>query len=130
MCTRCFGSVSQSEAALGFVVSDDDDMNIFVVTGKESEDGGSVKQASKLGPRFRRTYTHRTEISVHGSRGGANVGEYGRTETSSDDKPVCFDCGLRGGSGEAASASGALAVRGNRRSIIHTLITIYCILAV
>lgn len=47
MCTRCFGSVSQSEAALGFVVSDDDDMNIFVVTGKESEDGGSVKQASK-----------------------------------------------------------------------------------
>lgn len=42
MCTRCFGSVSQSEAALGFVVSGDDDMKIFVVTGKESEDGESV----------------------------------------------------------------------------------------
>jgi len=60
VCTRCFGSVSQSEAALGFVVSDDDDMKIFVVTGKESEDGESVKRGRA--DRFQRTYTQRNGV--------------------------------------------------------------------
>lgn len=106
---------NQSEGSFGFVVGDDD-MKIFVVTGRRarSECEGRAWQGRSLSTNI---HTPRSEIAVHGSRGGANsgdVGEYGRTETSSDDKPVCFDCGLRGGSSEAASAGGALAVRGNR----------------
>lgn len=44
--------------------------------------------------------------------GRSHVGEYGRTPASSDDQPVCFDGGLRRGSGEAAPAGGPLAVWG------------------
>lgn len=38
------------------------------------------------------------------------VGEYGGTQASSDDQPVCFDSRLRRGPGEAAFTSGPLAV--------------------
>lgn len=41
-----------------------------------------------------------------------HVGEYGRTEASSHDQPVCFDGWLRRRSGKAAPPGGPLAVRG------------------
>ncbi len=110
-CTRCFGSVANQRARLGLLLV----MMTWDICyyWKASEEWVWRKKGLGSDARFQRT---RTEFSVHGSRGGANsgdVGEYGRAETSSDDQPVCFDRGLRGGSGEAASAGGALAVRGN-----------------
>lgn len=58
------------------------------------------------------------------ARKSGDVGEYGRTQTSSHDQPVCFDGWLRRRSGEAAPTSGPLAVRGEcDRCGIHVVFT-------